>query len=245
MDINQKEQKEIDFWKNSLNEGPDNFSIYNIVNKLSEAKVFLEKIEKYKRLFAGATTILEMGAGQGWASCILKKLYPNQKMIISDISEHAIVSVKYWEGLFGVVIDQEVVCKSYDIPLQDNSVDMVFCFQAAHHFVKHKETLAEIYRVLKKGGCALYIHEPSCKKYIYTLARKRVNAKRQEVPEDVLVYKDIVSFAKVAGFGEANPIFDPTLANRGSFETVYFYILKRLPLLQRLLPTSIDYIFKK
>lgn len=245
MNIQEKEQIEIDFWKNSLHENQDNFSIYNIVNKLSEAKVFLEKIEKYKQFFVASSTILEIGAGQGWASCILKKLFTDKKIITSDISEHAIASIKHWESLFGVAVDQKVVCKSYSIPLQDNSVDMVFCFQSAHHFVKHKETLAEIHRVLKSGGYALYLHEPSCRKYIYTLARKRVNAKRPNVPEDVLVYKEIVNFSKETGFDKANLMFAPTLLNRGPLETIYFYILKKLPFLQHLLPTSIDYLFKK
>ena len=245
MNIEEKEQLEIDFWKNSLTENPRSFSLHNIINKLSEAKVFLEKIGEYKHIFVRAQSILEIGAGQGWASCILKKMYPDKKITASDISEHSVASLHCWEELFKVKIDAGLVCKSYSIPLPDNSVDMVFCFQSAHHFVKHKETLAEIYRVLKPGGCAIYLHEPSCRKYIYPLARRRVNKKRLSVPEDVLIYSDISSTAKEVGFEKKELFFNPNLLNRGPVETAYFYILKKLPFLQHLLPTSVDYVFEK
>ncbi len=69
MDLVVKEQIEIDFWKNSIYENPDIFTIPNIVYKLSEAKIFLKKIEKYKNYISNSLTVLEVGAGQGWASC--------------------------------------------------------------------------------------------------------------------------------------------------------------------------------
>lgn len=49
--------------------------------------------------------------------------------------------------------------------------------------------MKEIYRVLKDGGICLYLHEPSCRQYLYKLAFERVNRKRPKVPEDVLLFK--------------------------------------------------------
>lgn len=245
MDLVVKEQIEIDFWKNSIYENPDIFTIPNIVYKLSEAKIFLKKIEKYKNYISNSLTVLEVGAGQGWASCIIKALHPTKKVIASDISSFAIEGAKHWEKLFSAEIDHKIVCKSYEIPLEDNSVDLVFCFQSAHHFVKHKETLAEVYRVLKDGGHAIYIHEPSCRKFIYKRAHERVNAKRPAVPEDVLVYKEITNFAKELNFKKVELFFEPDLSNRGPLQTIYFYVLKKLPILQKIFPTSVDYLFEK
>ena len=207
-------------------------------------KSFL-KIPNVPQFLIKSSTIAEIGGGQGWASCILKFIYPEKKIITSDISQYAIESVKYWEKLFGMEINQKIVCKSYKIPLENNSVDMIFCFQSAHHFMRHKETLAEIHRILKKEGCAIYMNEPSCKKFIYKLARKRVNKKGPSVPEDVLIYKNIERFSNEIGFEKTNLFFDPTIINRGPMETIYFYLLRQLPVLQHFLPTSIDYIFIK
>jgi ubiquinone/menaquinone biosynthesis C-methylase UbiE len=142
-------------------------------------------------------------------------------------------------------LDKKIVCKSYNIPLADNSVDIVFCYESAHHFAEHKKTLLEAFRVLKKGGCVLYLHEPSCRRYLYRLAHWRVNKKRPAVLEDVLVYADMISFAKECGFSETNYYFDPTTLNREPIEMIYYYFLQKIRFLKYLLPCTVDYVFKK
>lgn len=240
----EKEQKEIIFWKNSPYENPDTFTVNNIVYKLSEGRILLKKIEKYKE-FDTSSTILELGGGQGWACCILKSLYPEKQIYTSDISEYAIQSTKYWEKIFTAILDKKIICKSYEIPLPDESVDLIFTFQSAHHFSEHEKTLREIFRVLKKGGRCLYLHEPSCREYLYKLAYKRVNAKKKSVHEDVLVESRIIKNVRTAGFREVTRNFDPTLIDRGPLETIYFYILGKIPFLQKYLPCTADYIFTK
>jgi len=239
------EKKEIEFWKNSEYESPSNFSIQIVAHKLAEARIFLEKIKENEHFFKNSNSILEIGAGQGWASCILKKLYPYNDIYCSDISKYAIESLKHWEKLFQVKVDKEIICKSYKIPLPDNSMDTIFCFQSAHHFCKHRKTLQEINRVLKSEGICMYLYEPSCKKYIHKLAYKRVNAKRPQVPEDVLIYKNILKFANEAGFQKNKIKFSPILTNRDPFETIYYCILKKVKFLQKLLPCTADYFFQK
>ncbi len=245
MDLLHKEQIEIAYWRDAKHENPSQFSIHNIINKLSEARVLLDKLNRFKDLFDQASSILEIGGGQGWASCILKALYPQTRIYASDISGYALESVKYWERLFNVRIEGKMACRGYQIPLEAASLDLVFCFQSAHHFGAQRETLAEACRVLKEGGHCLYLHEPSCKRYIYRLAHKRVNRKRPAVPEDVLIYKDMSTFAKEAGFRETKIAFDPTLTNRGPVETVYYYLLQKFKFLCPFLPCTVDYWFVK
>lgn len=240
-----KEKIELKFWQESPYESPTNFSVSSLIYKLSEARVFLYKIEKYGHLFANAPSILEIGAGQGWASALIKHLYPVAHMSVSDISAEAISLTKYWENLFCVQLDQKLACKSYEIPLPDNSVDLIYAFQSAHHFTEQQKTLAEAYRILKPGGYLLYLHEPSCPRYIYPLAYRRVNKKRPYVPEDVLVYTKVIQLAREVGFTKTELQFDPTLLNRGAIETIYFYVLQKIPVLRRLLPCTADYIFQK
>jgi SAM-dependent methyltransferase len=196
-------------------------------------------------LFFQAGTILEIGAGQGWASCMLKKKYANKQIFCSDLSEYAIASVKYWEELFKIKLDKTIVCKSYDIPLDNASADIIFCFAAFHHFRDYQNTLNEVYRILKPNGYCLFLFEPSCGKAVYSLAYKRVNKLRPEVPEDVLRYKEILNTAKEAGFRKAQIIFRPILTNRRPLETIYYYIIGKIKFLQKILPCSGDYFLRK
>ena len=165
--------------------------------------------------------------------------------MISDISKFALDSAHYWEKLFGVQIDGKLVCKSYEMPLKDNSTDLIFTFQSFHHFGKYEKTLKEIYRVLRSGGIALFLYEPSCPNYIYSLAKKRVNRKRPDVPEDVLKFKEIKKISKQTGFDEIIIDFDANIINRQPVPTVYYYFLQKIPFLKYLLPCTANYILKK
>ncbi|HRF58605.1 MAG TPA: class I SAM-dependent methyltransferase [Fimbriimonadaceae bacterium] len=244
LDLSRKEQIEIDFWRDSEAERPEADSLDVLVNKMGEAKTLLAKIRHFQAVFARSQTILELGAGQGWASCVVKRLFPEAKVIATDISEHAVASIGKWERVFEVKVDETFACKSYEIPVEDGSLDLVFCFEAAHHFVKHRATFAELARVLRPGGAVLYLHEPSCKPYIHKRAHRRVNRKRPSVPEDVLIYSRIQELAEAAGF-DVTLRFDPTIQNRGGFETFYYLTLQKARFLQKLLPCSMDYLFVK
>ncbi|MCW5944102.1 MAG: class I SAM-dependent methyltransferase [Fimbriimonadaceae bacterium] len=243
-ELAEKEQIEILFWRDSAHERPEADSLENLVNKLSEARVFLEKLSAFGDRFAGAQTILELGGGQGWASAMLKKRYPDKTLIASDISEFAIASVGKWERVFESKVDRTFACRAYEIPMEDASVDLVFCFAAAHHFVRHRSTMKELARVLRPGGAALYLHEPVCPPSMHKWAHRRVNRKRPEVPEDVLIYPEIVRLASEAGL-RATVRFAPTTTNRGAIETVYYLAQQKLPFLRRLLPSSADFVIEK
>lgn len=242
--LTEKEEIEIQFWKNSPIESPGAETIENLVNKFCEARVFLAKLDYFHQHFEQATSILELGAGQGWASCIVKHTFPDKQVVASDISQYAIASVSKWERIFQATLDQTIQCRSYEIPHPDSSLDLIFCFEAAHHFVRHRRTLKEIYRVLKPGGICLYLHEPTCRKYLHRLAHARVNRNRPEVPEDVLVYPKLVKISQQVGL-EAEVRFDPTTLNRGAVETIYYLLLQKLPLAKFYLPCSADFLFKK
>ena len=101
--------------------------------------------------------------------------------------------------MFEVKIDNSYACKSYEINEIDGSLDLIFCFAAAHHFLAHKRTLLEISRVLKPGGKAFYFYEPATPKWLYSLTRWIVNKKRPQVPEDVLKTPELRLFAREAG----------------------------------------------
>jgi ubiquinone/menaquinone biosynthesis C-methylase UbiE len=244
MNINEKQKAEIEFYKNSIIENPYSDSLYNIVLIMSRASTFLDCIEPYKDIFSKSKNILEIGSGQGWASCIIKREYPNNFIVTTDISPYAVKSIDKWEHIFNVKIDKVKACTSYETGEIDSSFDIIFCYAAAHHFLMHESTLKEICRLLKTGGHCFWFYEPSTRAYLYKLAYWRVNKKRLNVPEDVLIYKKIKKTAESIGL-QCNLDFYKSFKQRLPIETLYYYFLSKIPLLEYCLPCTINYHFVK
>ncbi|HIJ75907.1 MAG TPA: class I SAM-dependent methyltransferase [Deltaproteobacteria bacterium] len=242
--IEEKQKIEIEFWRDSEHESPEVDSIYNIINKVSEAAVFVDCLNRHREKLVGAGKVLEIGGGQGWASCIYKRLFPQAYVTLTDISEFAIKSLRKWERYWDVKVDNCYAYRSYETNESDSSIDMVFCFASAHHFIAYNRTLREINRILKPDGKAFWFYEPSCLKFFYPLACAIVKRKRKVVPEDVLITKSILRLACNNGLN-ATVDFYPSLLRRGPFETVYFYFLGLMPSLQKLFPSTVNFIFSK
>jgi len=242
--VMEREAAELRFWEESPTESPSSDSIENIVEKAAEARVFLEKLRLFGSLFEGARDILELGGGQCWASCIVKRKYPRARVTASDISPAAIASLHKWEHVYRTKVDRAQVCRAFETRFSDASFDLVFAYSAAHHFVRHRRTIRELARILRPGGAALYLQEPGCQPFAYRAAVRRVNRKRPEVPEDVLRYRELARLARQAGL-EAEVRFAPTLTNRGPLQAVYFLALSKLPALQHALPTTVDIVIRK
>jgi SAM-dependent methyltransferase len=238
----QKQVLEVAFWETDPLERPDSDSVENIVNKMGDARVFLEKLREFKEDFAHARDILELGAGQGWTSVIVKRMHPQARVVATDVAAAAVRSVYKWEHIFRTTIETRA-CPSNKVPFPDGSFDLIFTFAAAHHFHQHRSTLAEISRLLRPGGAAFYLHEPGCRRYIYSLAHRRVDAKRPNV-EDVLVYRHIVRMASDFGL-TCDCLLDPTLTDRRPLQTVYYFILSRLRFLGDILPCTVNLVFRK
>jgi SAM-dependent methyltransferase len=240
----EKETLEIAFWRDSPLEGPDSDGLDNIVNKAADGRIFLDAVRRHDSLFSRARSILELGGGQCWASCMVKRLYPHARVVGTDISPSAVVSARKWEQIYQVRLDATAACRSYDTPFEDGSFDLIFAFAAAHHFGRHASTLREISRLLAPGGRALYLHEPTCRQIFYRMAFARVNAKRPEVPEDVLRYRRLEQLAGDFGL-IVQTQFEATLSNRGPLETMYYFVLQKAPVLQRILPCTADILITK
>ena len=135
LSIEKKQEIEINFWRDSIHESPEIDSIYNVVNKASDAGVFLDCVNRHIDKMSKVGRVLELGSGQGWASCVYKKLFPQTFVVSTDISEFAIKSLHKWERFFDVKINDSYFCKSYETQEDDATVDQIFCFAAAHHFV--------------------------------------------------------------------------------------------------------------
>lgn len=241
-DLAEKERIDIEHWAANPEENPESDSIFNVINKVTDMPALLECQRPFDAEFRRFRRVLELGAGQGWASCLFRKLYPQAQFTVSDISEHAVASVRKWEKILDVGVEKTFACRSYEVPAEDASFDCVFTYAAAHHFVAHRRSLREIRRLLKPGGHAFYFHEPACRRWIYRAAHYRVNRCRPDVPEDVIVYPKLLRIAREEGL-RAELHFNPTLHKRGATEFLYYFVLGKLPFLQRILPCTATFHF--
>lgn len=242
--LEEKQNIEIEFWRNAEHEAPGTNSLYNMVDKISDARILLDCLDRHQAILNYHGKILELGSGQGWASCLYKRLFPEVHITATDISKFAIMSLPKWERLFETRVDNSYACTSYNCREADNSIDQIFCFAAAHHFLAHRKTLQEIARVLKPNGRAFYFYEPATPPYLYRPALWKVNKKRPHVPEDVLISAKLSKIAKEVGL-DISIDYYPSLLKRDKFEMAYFFLLDCVPYLQKIFPCTVNYIFTK
>ena len=243
-DLLARQRCEINFWRDSPHERPQSQSLESVINKAAEAAILLHLLQVYQTDFDRAGDILELGGGQGWAACIAKRKFPRAAVTTTDISSYALASLPKWERIFNAHLDGAHACRSYEIPVRDESYDLVFCFAAAHHFGAHRRTLSELRRILRPNGVVLYLYEPSCPRLLYGPAVERVRRKRPEVPEDVLIPSQIRALAKESGLS-LEVRFYPSVQYRSPGALLYYSVLARLAWLQKVLPCTANFRFTK
>ena len=243
----ERRKKEKDFWRLDEHEARGVESLKNLFNKIQQSQVFLRALSHAgveSVLIQDNLSVLEIGGGQGWASCVLKKNHPQLNIRSTDLSEDAVASQHLWERVFGVELQEGLACSSDSLPMDEESIDIIFAFAAAHHFVTHKETLRECSRVLKPGGQLIYFYEPVTPKFWYRLAKWRVNRKRPDVPEDLLILSDIERGCEESGLTLSVHYF-PDPYGRGFVEKLYYSLQSFIPILCFCLPSTATLVMTK
>lgn len=158
-------------------------------------------------------TVLDFGAGSCWLSSCLNRLLC--RTISVDISATAL---RLGEELFRseprVRMEFEPVFLPYDghhIDLPDASVDRIVCYDAFHHVPNQDEVLREMYRVLRRGGRAVFA-EPG--EGHATASTSVFEVTKTGVLENELDIQDLAARAHRAGFDpmRIKPYPDNTLS---------------------------------
>lgn len=164
--------------------------------------------EKFLSKYAGPEkTFLDAGAGRGPYSFMASKKYG--LIYCFEYNEKELEAAKVNIG-----DNQKVIFKQVDltnIPLPDQSVDVIICSEVLEHIPNHQQAAKELFRVLKTGGNMLF-SMPNRRSLFYWKV-KRVNhvlaAKdaRDVLPNEWEAWrhfqfspKDIKKIANEAGF---------------------------------------------
>ena len=141
-------------------------------------------------------TVLDFGCGAGKSSVLLARRHAN--VIAMDISE-PIMHVARERLLKNDVVDSVsfINGSAHNIPLADESVDLVFGIAILHHL--HLQLVSrEVFRILKKGGRAIF-QEPVRNSKVIKLLRGLIPYQA----EDVSPYERPLTDEELADFGEA------------------------------------------
>ena len=103
-------------------------------------------VENVAKTLPSGSSLLDAGAGES----VYKKLFVNCKYKAIDLA----VGENRWN-----YTNLDYVAPLHEMPIDDNQFDAVLCTQVLEHLEWPRESVKEMYRVLKPGG-VLYITAP-------------------------------------------------------------------------------------
>ena len=198
------DRKELRFWNTDVRHNPASSLWDNVEIKAGELRMFKELIPLLDP--KPGERVLELGAGHGWSSLMLKRMHPGVEVHASEISPDALLSAGKWERLFESRLDGYWACQADHTPFEDEQFDLVFTFAAFHHFVidgRGRASLGEALRVTKRGGRVVLLGEPTAPGWLRAWSMRKLNRVRKgsgaDVDEDCLVLSQLARWARELG----------------------------------------------
>ncbi|HEX3673505.1 MAG TPA: class I SAM-dependent methyltransferase [Rhizomicrobium sp.] len=138
--------------------------------------------------------VLDVGCGWGRAFRMLKREFKPERIVGVDISAGMVAAA----GAETAHLDFPVELHRADcshLPLENGSVDLVFCHQSFHHLVAQPEALGEFHRVLRRGGLLLFAE--STRAYIHSWGIRLLFRHPMDVQRTAAEY---IAMIRLAGF---------------------------------------------
>ena len=101
-------------------------------------------------------SLLDVGTGPGWLLAQIHRLSPRLQLTGLDASPSMVAKAK--KNIAGARLDRSIEIVEGNVssmPFADESFDTVVSTGSVHHWKDPVAGLNEIYRVLRRGGCAL------------------------------------------------------------------------------------------
>ena len=114
---------------------------------------------------ASYPVIVDFGCGFGRSFKLLQERFKPVRIVGIDADPRMLARSRLEARRNGLAVELKRA-KSSSLPLDDKSVDMVFCHQTLHHLVDQQRVLREFHRVLKPDGLLLFAE--STRKFIHS-----------------------------------------------------------------------------
>ena len=147
--------------------------------RLNDQARTMSDLLHYDSLWAGDTTVLEVGCGVGAQTSIISMKNPEVHFTSVDLSESSLLKAKERVNTLGIENVTFRQADVYELPFDDGSFDHVFVCFVLEHLVNPHEALLELKRVLKKGGTLTVIEGDHGSTYFFPdnkAARKAIEA---------------------------------------------------------------------
>lgn len=131
------------------------------VHVLERALVDLERLIPARR--AAYPVVVDVRCGSGRSLAKLQQRFAPERLVGVDIDGEMIALSAARLAQDGLSAELRHG-SSARLPLDDASVDLVFCHQTFHHLVEQEQALRDFFRVLKPGGILLFAE--STRRYI-------------------------------------------------------------------------------
>jgi ubiquinone/menaquinone biosynthesis C-methylase UbiE len=138
--------------------------------------------------------VIDVGCGWGQSLRLLTDRFCPQRLIGIDVNPHMLSASAAFAAANNIAGEFKQGTSS-DLPLPDNSVDLVFCHQTFHHLIDQVGAVREFYRVLKSGGLLLFAE--STRKYINSWIIRLLFRHPMEVQKSAVEYLQMI---REAGF---------------------------------------------
>ena len=138
--------------------------------------------------------VVDVGCGSGYSLPKLAQRFAPRELVGVDIDPKMLQAARAEADRAGIR-PRLVEASSTRMPLEDGSVDLLFCHQTFHHLVEQEAALAEFLRVLKPGGVLLFAE--STRRYIHSWIIRALFRHPMDVQRTAPEYLQMV---RAAGF---------------------------------------------
>jgi len=126
-----------------------NFSDYSFLQNEIGIRLF----ERMEMMNINPNRVLEVGCADGYLTRLIAQKFPKAKIMAFDISSQMIKNAKQGQGFFSPIKFKQA--DPEQLPMNNNSMDLVVSNLAYDYCVEPKKMLLEFNRVLKPGGLLL------------------------------------------------------------------------------------------